>query len=97
MPEDMAKTEKSIDKDGKKSKEPKKIKTFLNKIVIRKLPPNLSSEHFLENISPIPDYSDFYFVKADWTLGAESTSRAYIEFKNQEDVRNLINLIEILN
>lgn len=93
----MAKTEKSIDKDAKKSKEPKKVKTFLNKIVIRKLPPNLSSEQFLEIISPIPDFIDFYFVKADWTLGAESTSRAYIEFKNQEDVRNLLNQLKLNN
>ena len=84
----MAKTEKSSSKDEKKSKEPKKVKTFLNKIVIRKLPPNLSSEQFIEIISPIPEYTDFYFVKADWSLGTESTSRAYIEFKNQEDVRN---------
>lgn len=87
----MAKIEKSIEKDVKKAKEPKKAKTFLNKIVIRKLPPNLTSEQFLELISPIPEYTDFYFVKTDWTLGAESTSRAYIEFKDQEDVRNQFN------
>lgn len=64
----------------------KKAKSFLNKVVIRKLPPNLTEEAFLEIISPLPDHHDLYFCSADWTLGAEATSRAYIEFNNEEDV-----------
>lgn len=76
---------KEIDQD-KLEKPQKKIKTFLNKVIIRKLPPNLNAESFLEIVSPLPDYIDFYFVGADFTLGAEATSRAYIEFKNEEDV-----------
>jgi regulator of nonsense transcripts 3 len=74
------------DKDNDKPlKGVKKTKTFLNKVIIRKLPPNMSSSEFLESVQPLQDYSDYYFVNADWSLGAEATSRAYIEFKNQED------------
>ncbi|KAG5679507.1 hypothetical protein PVAND_009070 [Polypedilum vanderplanki] len=86
MPEKVKSNELTPEKEIVKPKAIKKVKTFLNKVVIRKLPPNLTSEEFLEIISPIPDYSDYYFVKADWSLGAEATSRAYIEFKNQEDI-----------
>lgn len=83
----MPEEEKVKEKDEDKSEKPqKKTKTFLNKVVIRKLPPNLNSESFLEIVSPLPDYCEFYFVTADFTLGAEATSRAYIEFRNEEDV-----------
>jgi regulator of nonsense transcripts 3 len=64
----------------------KKVRSFLNKVVIRKLPPNLGAEGFLEIVSPLPDYQDFYFCPADYSLGGEATSRAYIEFKREEDV-----------
>lgn len=30
-----------------------------------------------------------YFCPADWSLGAEATSRAYIEFKKEEDVSSI--------
>lgn len=74
------------DKELSKVKSHKRTKTFLNKVVIRKLPPNLSAQNFTEIVSPLPILAEYYFVRADWTLGAEATSRAYIEFKNQEDV-----------
>lgn len=79
---------KMKDDEEKLDKPHKKAKNFLNKVIIRKLPPNLTSESFLEIVSPI-DYSDYYFCPADWTLGSEATSRAYIEFKNEEDVSYL--------
>jgi hypothetical protein len=87
MPEESASAEKLVDKPLKGQK---KVKTFLNKVVIRKLPPNLNSEDFLQITSPLPDYTDFYFVSADFSLGADATSRAYIEFKNQDDVTSMI-------
>jgi hypothetical protein len=94
MPEEIPTSETAAEKEEPKPKAVKKVKTFLNKVVIRKLPPSLTSEDFLEIISPVPAYYDFYFVRADWSLGAEATSRAYIEFKNQEDVRKDINLLK---
>jgi regulator of nonsense transcripts 3 len=84
MPEvDEKPKEKGEDRPVKSHK---RTKSFLSKVVIRKLPPNLNAESFLEMISPLPDHQDIYFCAADWTLGAEATSRAYIEFKHEEDV-----------
>lgn len=77
----------TVDNNDEKPEKPhKKTKSFPNKVVIRKLPPNLNEESFIEIVSPLPDHQDLYFCPADWSLGAEATSRAYIEFKNEEDV-----------
>ena len=81
--------------DEKPEKSNKKTKSFPNKVVIRKLPPNLTEESFIEMISPLPDLQDLYFCPADWSLGAEATSRAYIEFKNEEDVSIKIQQIKL--
>lgn len=49
--------EKVKDKDEERREKPlKKSRNFLNKVVIRKLPPNLNAESFIEIISPLPDY-----------------------------------------
>jgi regulator of nonsense transcripts 3 len=72
-----------------KDKSHKKSKTSLNKVVIRKLPPNINEEEFLEQIAPT-EFSDFYFVPADYSLLADASSRAYIEFKSQEDVSFIV-------
>lgn len=87
MPEVQGKVRESV--EDKLEKPHKKSRSFLNKVVIRKLPPNLNAEDFVAAIAPLPDDIDFYFVPADWTLGAEATSLAYIEFKHEEDVRKL--------
>ena len=34
-------------------------------IVLRRLPPSLTSEQFLEIVSPLPDYDYYRFCKAD--------------------------------
>lgn len=82
MPEEVVKVER--DKE-KAHKGPKKHKTVLNKVVIRRLPPNFTEEQFLISIQPTK-FDDFYFVKADLSLGVEATSRAYIEMKSQDEV-----------
>lgn len=78
MPEEVVKIERD-----KKSQ--KKHKTLLNKVVVRRLPPNFTEEQFLISIQPTK-FEDFYFVKADLSLGVEATSRAYIEMKSQDEV-----------
>lgn len=78
MPEEVVKIERD-----KKSQ--KKHKTLLNKVVVRRLPPNFTEEQFLISIQPTI-FDDFYFVKADLSLGVEATSRAYIEMKSQDEV-----------
>lgn len=56
------------------------------KIVIRRLPPTLTPEQFLDQVSPLPDYDFFYFVRADMSLGPNAFSRAYINFLSANDI-----------
>ncbi|RUS72367.1 hypothetical protein EGW08_019865, partial [Elysia chlorotica] len=57
-----------------------------SKVVIRRLPPTLTPEEFLEQVSPLPDYDFFYFVRADMSLGPNAFSRAYVNFLAPEDI-----------
>ncbi|EEC14884.1 regulator of nonsense transcripts 3B, putative [Ixodes scapularis] len=71
--------------DASKSKE-KKDKSFLTKVVIRRLPPTMSEDQFLDQISPVPENDYMYFVKGNKSLGPNAFSRAYINFINQEEI-----------
>merc|ERR1712203_921802 len=66
-------------------KEPKESKP-LTKIIVRRLPPKLVEEEFLEAVDPVAEHDYFRFVIADDTLGVNAFSRAYINFSNVEDV-----------
>ncbi|XP_013194164.1 regulator of nonsense transcripts 3B isoform X2 [Amyelois transitella] len=55
-------------------------------IVLRRLPPSMTEESFLEQVSPIPEHDHFYFAKPDSSLGHNVYSRAYINFVNVEDI-----------
>jgi len=76
----------SINNDQQKNKEKKEKNNPPTKVVIRRLPPSMNMETFLEQISPAPNYDYMYFVKADMSLGQHAFSRAYINFVNQEDI-----------
>ncbi|CAO1349078.1 unnamed protein product [Diamesa serratosioi] len=82
------KDDKTKSEHGDKNVKSKKTKKegFLSKVIIRKLPPNMTEEEFIKSIEPIPDHDYLYFVPVDWTLGTEATSRAYIHFLNPEDI-----------
>ncbi|XP_033863865.1 regulator of nonsense transcripts 3A-like isoform X4 [Acipenser ruthenus] len=56
------------------------------KVVIRRLPPNLSKEQLEEQLNPLPAYDYFEFFSADQSLYPHLFSRAYINFKNPEDI-----------
>ncbi|CAN7997570.1 unnamed protein product, partial [Ixodes hexagonus] len=71
--------------DASKSKE-KKDKSFLTKVVIRRLPPTMSEDQFLDQISPVPENDYMYFVKGNKSLGPNAFSRAYINFLNQDEI-----------
>ncbi|XP_063548423.1 regulator of nonsense transcripts 3B [Cydia strobilella] len=58
----------------------------LTKIILRRLPPTMTEEQFLEQVSPIPEHDHFYFAKPDPSLGNNIYSRAYINFVNVEDI-----------
>ena len=58
-----------------------------SKIVVRRLPPSMTEEDFLEAVSPLPDLDHFYFVTSnrDPALEPHNFSRAYINLVNTED------------
>ncbi|XP_047544488.1 regulator of nonsense transcripts 3B [Vanessa atalanta] len=58
----------------------------LTKIILRRLPPTMTEEAFLEQVSPIPEHDHFYFAKPDPSLGNNVYSRAYINFVNIDDI-----------
>ncbi|XP_055700869.1 regulator of nonsense transcripts 3B-like [Phlebotomus papatasi] len=74
------------EKPSRREKRKKDKQKPLTKVVIRRLPPTMTEEMFREQINPIPDHDYFYFVPADWTLGLNSSCRAYINFLKQEDI-----------
>merc|ERR1712083_1220693 len=77
-----------LSSDGEKKKEKEKKEKNINptKIVVRRLPPTMTEEEFLEQVSPIPDHDYVRFVKADYSLGQDVFCRAYINFVHQEDI-----------
>ncbi|CAB3256542.1 unnamed protein product [Arctia plantaginis] len=88
------------DQDAKDSQSDSGSKTFINKnkdkktktqrpltkIILRRLPPTMTEQAFLEQVSPIPDHDHFYFAKPDPSLGNNLYSRAYINFVNVDDI-----------
>jgi len=57
------------------------------KIVLRRLPPTLTSEQFLEIVSPLPDHDYYRFCKADLSFGQQyNFSRAYLNIPNRQDL-----------
>lgn len=73
--------------DVAKLKDNKKEKCRpMTKVVIRRLPPTMTQDQFLEQVSPLPEHDYLYFVKADMSLGQFAFSRAYINFIEQQDI-----------
>ncbi|XP_045605200.2 regulator of nonsense transcripts 3B isoform X1 [Procambarus clarkii] len=58
----------------------------LTKVVVRRLPPNMTEEEFREAVSPLPEHDYFTFCPTDGSLGPNAYTRAYINFKNVDDV-----------
>uniref|UniRef100_A0A668ACH6 UPF3A regulator of nonsense mediated mRNA decay n=1 Tax=Myripristis murdjan TaxID=586833 RepID=A0A668ACH6_9TELE len=68
------------------SKQKEEKKEVFTKVVIRRLPPYLSKDQLEEQLSPLPSYDYFEFFPADQSLYPHLFSRAYINFKNPEDI-----------
>ncbi|RVE67448.1 hypothetical protein OJAV_G00103370 [Oryzias javanicus] len=73
--EDLDKTEKSKEK-----------KEAMTKIVIRRLPPTLTKEELEEQLQPLPEVDYLEFFSNDTSLYPHLFARAYINFRNQDDV-----------
>ncbi len=56
------------------------------KVVVRRLPPDMTEAHFFELFTDIPDYSYFYFTAGDPTFGELATSRAYFSFTEESSI-----------
>ena len=52
-------TSKPPDGDKKKEKEKKEKNVAPTKVVVRRLPPSMTEEEFLDQVSPIPDHDYF--------------------------------------
>ncbi|NXQ29782.1 REN3B protein, partial [Alaudala cheleensis] len=65
---------------------PKDKKETLSKVVIRRLPPSMTKEQLEEHLQPLPEHDYFEFFANDSSLYPHMFSRAYINFKNQEDI-----------
>ncbi|CAJ1058906.1 regulator of nonsense transcripts 3B [Xyrichtys novacula] len=72
--------------DGEKLEKPKEKKEAMTKIVIRRLPPSLTKEELEEQLQPLPDVDYLEFFSNDTSLYPHLFARAYINFKNQEDI-----------
>jgi len=79
-------TTKLSENEKKKDKEKKEKNTAPTKVVVRRLPPAMTEDDFLEQVSPIPDHDYLRFVRADYSLGQDAFCRAYINFLSQEDI-----------
>ncbi|XP_007940590.1 regulator of nonsense transcripts 3A [Orycteropus afer afer] len=61
-------------------------RTVLSKVVIRRLPPSLTKEQLEEQLHPLPAHDYFEFCTADVSLYPHLYSRAYINFRNPDDI-----------
>merc|ERR1712106_816199 len=73
--------------DNKQTKPKReKVVTPPTKVVVRYLPSSMTEEEFQEAVSPLPENDYFCFMNADLSLAPNAYCRAYINFKNVEDV-----------
>ncbi|XP_023650681.1 regulator of nonsense transcripts 3B [Paramormyrops kingsleyae] len=73
--------------DSEKLEKPnKEKKETMTKIVIRRLPPSLTKEQLEEQLQPLPEVDYLEFFSNDTSLYPHLFSRAYISFKNQDDI-----------
>ncbi|XP_035628972.1 regulator of nonsense transcripts 3A-like isoform X1 [Oncorhynchus keta] len=80
---DIPRGQDAVFVDSKQKEEKKEVFT---KVVIRRLPPNLSKDQLEEQLSPLPSYDYFEFFPADQSLYPHLFSRVYINFRNPEDI-----------
>ncbi|XP_052005769.1 regulator of nonsense transcripts 3B-like [Xyrauchen texanus] len=80
------KVEIMCDENEKHEKSSKEKKEAMTKIVIRRLPPSLTKEELVDQLQPLPELDYLEFFSSDTSLYPHLFARAYLNFKNQEDV-----------
>lgn len=53
---------------------------------MRRLPPSMTEDEFMNQIAPLPEIEYSYFVPADMSLMNDAYCRAYISFVHQSDL-----------
>ncbi|KAM7111038.1 regulator of nonsense transcripts 3A isoform 2-T2 [Molossus nigricans] len=71
---------------GSAGKPREEKRTVLSKVVIRRLPPSLTKEQLEEQLHPLPTHDYFEFFTGDLSLYPHLYSRAYINFRNPDDI-----------
>ncbi|KAM4862549.1 regulator of nonsense transcripts 3A isoform X3 [Urocitellus parryii] len=61
-------------------------RTALSKVVLRRLPPGVTKEQLEEQLHPLPAHDYFEVVAADLSLHPHLYSRAYINFRDPDDI-----------
>lgn len=80
----MGKSE--VEKSASSSKSKRERLLFPTKVVIRRLPPSFTEDQLKEELGGFPEHDFLYFVGSDMSFGPLSFSRAYINFKNRDDI-----------
>ncbi|NP_957248.1 regulator of nonsense transcripts 3B [Danio rerio] len=80
------KVEIKCDENDKQEKPCKEKKEAMTKIVIRRLPPTLTKEDLEEQLQPLPELDYLEFFSSDTSLFPHLFARAYLNFKNQDDI-----------
>uniref|UniRef100_A0A8C7HT49 UPF3B regulator of nonsense mediated mRNA decay n=1 Tax=Oncorhynchus kisutch TaxID=8019 RepID=A0A8C7HT49_ONCKI len=69
--------------DTEKTEKPKPEK---KEIIIRRLPPSITKEELEDQLQPLPEVDYLEFFSNDSSMYPHVFARAYINFKNQEDI-----------
>ncbi|XP_020308509.1 regulator of nonsense transcripts 3B isoform X2 [Oncorhynchus kisutch] len=73
--------------DTEKTEKPKpEKKEAMTKIIIRRLPPSITKEELEDQLQPLPEVDYLEFFSNDSSMYPHVFARAYINFKNQEDI-----------
>ena len=56
------------------------------KVVVRRLPPDMTEDKLFELFTDIPEYNFFYLAAGDPTFGELATSRAYFSFMGESSI-----------
>ncbi|KAM9833687.1 regulator of nonsense transcripts 3B [Syngnathus typhle] len=72
--------------DSDRTEKLKEKKETMTKIVIRRLPPSLTKEELEEQLQPLPELDYLELFSNDTSMYPHLFARAYINFKNQEDI-----------
>ena len=85
-PMTKSKAVKQANEGNDRSKSTDKAEKPPTKVVVRRLPPTMNLETFLDQVAPLPPVDYMYFVIADSSLAPNAFARAYLHFVHVADL-----------